>query len=212
MGQLVANWAFEDLDWLSARLNPFTLLYGALLFLLSTAAPVPLGFVLGSVGIVFLALSSIVWAGSWLSLKMAGAGYSQLVMGPPWVRRAGALMVLVALAWEQPFKFLAVIALTWLLWRFRKAPWMSRLIDLMQLLLGFARNQWSGLIGLLYRLKALPEPVAEPQPATDEKIDTACPRDLGYFPVLSTLALMALLFSATGLNDNHAFPVQPDPA
>lgn len=212
MGQLVANWAFEDLDWLSARLNPFTLLYGALLFLLSTAAPVPLGFVFGSVGIVFLALSSIVWAGSWLSLKMAGAEPRELVMGPPWVRRAGALMVLVALAWEQPFKFLAVIALAWLVWRFRKTPWMNRLIDLLQLLLGFARHQWSGLIGLLYRLKALPDPVAEPQPATNKKIDPDCPRDLGYFPVLSTLALMALLFSATGLNDNHAFPVQPDPA
>jgi hypothetical protein len=163
-------------------------------------------------------LSSIVWAGSWLSLKMAGAKPSELVMGPPWVRRAGALMLLVALAWEQPFKLLAVIALAWLLWRFRNTRWMNRLIDLLNLLVGFARHSWSGLIGLLYRLKALPDPVAEPhlaaagQPAARDGIPPPCPQDQGYFPVLSTLALTALLFSASGLNDNHRFPVQPDPA
>lgn len=204
-GKLIAGLQFESMDWLASRLNPITLFYSAFLFLIVTVAPVSYGFTIGSVGVVFLALSSIVWAGSWLSLKMAGAPQNQLIMGPAWVRWAAAVMLLVALGWDRPLVLAAVFVVLLALWKFGDKPWMRKLMVLLQALSNFSKGLWRGLIWLLIKLKALPtlQTQTNTGPATAK---------VTYFPVLTGLVILALVFSSTGLNDNHAFPVQTDVA
>ena len=59
----------EDLDMLVAFITPVTVAYSLLFFLWACFAPVGFGFNLGSLGIVFFALSSLVATGSWLTLR-----------------------------------------------------------------------------------------------------------------------------------------------
>jgi len=63
----------NSLDFIRSVTIPFTWFYGSLLFLAATFFPVFLGFNVGSLAIVFFALSTIVSFGSWLILETTTA-------------------------------------------------------------------------------------------------------------------------------------------
>lgn len=72
---LQARWLGSDkssvLD-LEPWVTPITWTYGIVMFLAATLFPVRFGFAIGSLGIVFFALSSIVYFGSWLVRETTG--------------------------------------------------------------------------------------------------------------------------------------------
>jgi hypothetical protein len=197
-----------DLDWLGNWLNPITLFYSALIFLIVTVTPVWYGFAFGSVGIVFVALSSIVWAGSWLTLKVNGAPEAMLRIEPRWLREAALAIFLLALAWNRPVMFVAVIGVLLFFWKFGEKPWLKKLVEFLKLAFSATKGGWQFLVTLLLQLKLLPGVSNQPSAAGNRRSGSRRQGDRGSdFPLLPALFVMALMFSSSGINDNHEVPV-----
>jgi len=197
---VVGRLKFEELDWLVDKINPFTLLYSTGLFLLATVEPVRLGFTVGSVGILFLALSSILAAGSWLSLKMMKVDPKYLLIRQKWVKVVSLVMMLLAFLYQGALTLafvLVVLVLLRALWGY---AWFKSLLCK---LLGLWSKFLKILMWLLEKLQ-----VWRPTPPAESKAAASAPTAERY-PVITTLLILALVFSSTGLNDNHGIPTQP---